>query len=227
MPHELEIAVNLGAAWLAGILIGLERSFNGRAAGFRTHALVALASAATAIVSLEPFFFPGMAGVERLDASRLSQGVMTGIGFLGAGVIFKEGLTVQGLTTAASVWACAAAGFLFGLGMHASGAMVTGAMFVTLTVFRLLEDRVPWRVYSFAVFRFEADAAPDEAQLQRVIGSSHVLLRDVSYRLIDGGRLFEYSAGLETSHGRALSDLSARLRKLPGLVEFELERLGR
>jgi putative Mg2+ transporter-C (MgtC) family protein len=227
MPHELEIAVNLGAAWLAGTVIGLERSFNGRAAGFRTHALVALAAAATAVVSLEPMLFPGMAGVERLDASRLSQGVMTGIGFLGAGVIFKEGLTVQGLTTAASVWACAAAGFLFGLGMHAPAVMVVVAIMVTLILFRLLEDRIPWRVFSFAVFRFPAEAAPSEAELAAFIRDSRVSLRDVSYRLIDGGKLFEYSANLEAAHGAALYGLAGRLRKLPGLVEFELERVGR
>ncbi len=74
----------------------MERSHHGRAAGFRTHALVALASAAAVMVSLAPSFtanvFPG--GAPRLDPTRLAQGVMTGVGFLGAGVIFKEGVNV-------------------------------------------------------------------------------------------------------------------------------------
>src|ERR1700722_18622829 len=103
-----QIASELGAAWIAGGLIGAERSYHGRAAGFRTHALVALAAAATMLVTHEP---------------QMAQGVMTGIGFLGAGVIFKEGVNVQGLTTAASVWAIAAGGLLFGVGDYGAGAM--------------------------------------------------------------------------------------------------------
>lgn len=226
MSHELEIAANLGAAWLAGTAIGLERSFTGRAAGFRTHALVALAAAAAALVSLEPSFFPGMGGL-RLDPTRMGQGVVTGIGFLGAGVIFKEGLTVQGLTTAASVWACAAVGFLFGLGMHVPGAMVTAAILTTLILFRVVENRAPWRVYAYAVFRFAADQAPSQPELMAQLGEKRVSLRDVSYRLLEGGRIFEYSANVETTHDPALAEMAERIRKLPGLVEFELERVGR
>ena len=105
MPHPLEIALNIGAAWLAGVLIGLERSYSGRPAGFRTHGLVSLAAAATAILSLEPMFFPGLTSgaADRLDPSRLSQGVMTGIGFLGGGAILKLApeREIHGLTTAA------------------------------------------------------------------------------------------------------------------------------
>ena len=227
MPHLLEIALNIGAAWLAGMLIGLERSYNGRPAGFRTHALVSLAAAAVAILSLEPMFFAGLSSSgDRLDPSRLSQGVMTGIGFLGAGVIFKEGLSVQGLTTAASIWACAAVGFLFGVGMYAPAALVTGAILITLAVFRLIDDRAPWRVLSYAVLRFPANSAPREADLVELLGEHAVTLRDMSYRLLEGGKVFEYSVNLEGARHGALSQLAERLRAMPGLIEFELSRVS-
>jgi putative Mg2+ transporter-C (MgtC) family protein len=228
MQHLLEVAINVATAWAAGSVIGLERSINGRAAGFRTHALVALAAAAAAVVSMMPSFLPGVAGGGlRLDPTRLAQGVMTGIGFLGAGVIFKEGLSVQGLTTAASVWACAATGFLFGLGMYAPGALVTAAVMVTLIAFRVVEEKAPWPIYSFAVFRFSADTCPSEPELHAMIGGMRVRMREMSYRLIDEGKTFEYAAELQAMHGEALAELAQRLRGLPGLREFELLRVSK
>ena len=226
MPHLLEIACNIGAAWVAGVLIGLERSYSGRPAGFRTHALVSLGAAAAAILSLEPLLFAGLSSGGRLDPSRLSQGVMTGIGFLGAGVIFKEGLSVQGLTTAASIWACAAVGFLFGVGMYTPAALVTGAVLITLSLFRWIDARAPWRVYSYAALRFTAETAPREADLIELLGEHGLGLRGMSYRLLEGGQVFEYGVNLEGAGQDALSRLAERLRRMPGLIEFELSRVS-
>ncbi len=107
LPH---LMMNLLFAWGAGAAVGFERSFNGRAAGFRTHSLVALAAASAMLISYLPGISSGYPSTARLDPTRLAQGVMTGLGFLGAGVIFKEGVSVQGLTTAAALWATAALG---------------------------------------------------------------------------------------------------------------------
>jgi putative Mg2+ transporter-C (MgtC) family protein len=96
-----EILARILAALAAGALIGYERSFHGRPAGFRTHALVCTASALLMLVTVyEAHWVPAAAKVQ-LDPTRMAQGIMTGIGFLGAGVIVKEGLSVRGLTTAA------------------------------------------------------------------------------------------------------------------------------
>src|SRR6185436_15530860 len=102
-----EITFRLVAALVAGGLIGLERSHRGRPAGFRTHALVCVASSLLMLVTVyESHWFPGAGGARvTIDPTRLAQGIMTGIGFLGAGAIIKEGFTVRGLTTAASIWA--------------------------------------------------------------------------------------------------------------------------
>jgi putative Mg2+ transporter-C (MgtC) family protein len=110
--EHLAILIHLGTALLAGTLIGLERTFHGRPAGFRTHALVCLASSLLMLLTLYQEQWGGKLSHEtvRLDPTRMAQGIMTGIGFLGAGVIFKEGLSVRGFTTAASIWITAAIG---------------------------------------------------------------------------------------------------------------------
>jgi MgtC family protein len=103
---DLVIIGRVLGALVIGAAIGFERTFHGRPAGFRTHALVCVASALLMIVTV--YQGQWMTFVEhdaiRTDPTRMAQGIMTGIGFLGAGVIFKEGLTVRGLTTAASIW---------------------------------------------------------------------------------------------------------------------------
>src|SRR5262245_65584373 len=105
-------------ALVIGALIGLERSFHGRPAGFRTHALVCVASALLMLVTVyqNEWMTQLARDAIRTDPTRMAQGIMTGIGFLGAGVIFKEGLTVRGLTTAASIWVTASIGVLVGVG---------------------------------------------------------------------------------------------------------------
>src|ERR671924_270666 len=121
MPQEyFEMVIRLFAALAAGGLIGLERSHRGRPAGFRTHALVCLASSLLMLVTVyETHWIPrGAAATLVLDPTRMAQGIMTGIGFLGAGAIIKEGLSVRGLTTAASIWITAAIGILAGIGFY-------------------------------------------------------------------------------------------------------------
>src|SRR4029078_3095967 len=107
-----EIALRLLAALALGGAVGLERSYHGRPAGFRTHALVGLASGALMLVSVYESEWFHATGVWRaaIDPTRMAQGIMTGIGFLGAGVIMREGPTVRGLTTAALIWLTARSG---------------------------------------------------------------------------------------------------------------------
>ena len=101
----LEMVARLLAALAAGAMIGYERSYHGRPAGFRTHALVCTASCLLMFVTVyEAHWVRGASDSVRLDPTRMAQGIMTGIGFLGAGVIIKEGLSVRGLTTSASIW---------------------------------------------------------------------------------------------------------------------------
>ena len=229
MAIHWQIAANFGAAWLAGGMIGLERSYHGRAAGFRTLSLVSLASAAVMMIALAPKLVPGMfpVDVDGLDPTRMAQGVMTGVGFLGAGVIFKEGVNVQGLTTAATVWATAALGLLFGLGEFLPGVLGTLAVLVTLIVMRWLEAWLPSQVYASSVFRFRADAAPTEAVLRALLASQGVSLSELSYARSHDGAIFEFQGNLRAAKSQALHDLAVHLRALDGLAEFQLQRISK
>jgi len=229
-PVTSQIAFNLSAAWLAGSLIGLERSYHGRAAGFRTHALVGLASAAVMVIVVRSGPIHGLfAGRNpQLDPTpQLVQGVMTGVGFLGAGVIFKEGVSVQGLTTAACIWCTAAIGLLFGLDLTLAGMMATGAVLTTLVVFRWIEAVMPGHTYAQAVFSFEAAQAPTEAGLRVLLDDHEVSFEDVSYRRTGGGDVLEFSGMLMTQRRAAFPVLAERLRDIPGLREFEMSRVSK
>jgi putative Mg2+ transporter-C (MgtC) family protein len=206
----------IAAAWIAGGLIGAERTFHGRA-GFRTHSLVAIASAAAVMVGLG----------DAAAASRLAQGVMTGVGFVGAGVIFKEGVSVQGLTTAASVLATAATGLLFGVGDYLAGSLVTGAVLATLVVLRWVEAGFPTRVYAWSTFRFRCADAPDLKGLEALLAPHGVTLREVSYHRTQGGALLEFKGVISARTDRAFDELAASLRGLEGLLEFDLSRISK
>src|SRR5207342_1782877 len=138
---DLVIIGRVLGALVIGASIGFERTFHGRPAGFRTHALVCIASALLMIVTV--YQGQWMTFVEhdaiRTDPTRMAQGIMTGIGFLGAGVIFKEGLTVRGLTTAASIWVTSAIGILVGIGFWVPAVLGTIAALAVLSGFRVIE----------------------------------------------------------------------------------------
>ena len=126
------IAVRLLASVLIGGLIGFERTFHGRPAGFRTHKLVCLASTLLMLVTVYQDLWMTHVPLDaiRTDPTRMAQGIMTGIGFLGAGAILraKNGMEVRGLMTAATVWIAAALGVTAGLGawfMTAAGTLMT------------------------------------------------------------------------------------------------------
>ena len=121
------ISVRLVLAMVAGSLIGLERTYHGRPAGFRTHILVCTASSLLMLLTVfSTSLTPGIPiETMRIDPTRMAQGLMTGIGFLGAGVILREGLTIRGLTTAASIWITSAIGIMIGMGMFfAAGTLI-------------------------------------------------------------------------------------------------------
>ena len=133
-----EIAVRLGAALLLGSALGLNRELHGKPAGLRTHALVSLGAAAAAIVSLG---FPGEGkSIDPNAVSRVLQGILTGIGFLGAGVILHDpNGHISGLTTAATIWICAVLGVVCGLGYWSVLGIAVGLTVVVLAFGQFVE----------------------------------------------------------------------------------------
>lgn len=225
----LAIIINLGAAWLAGSLIGLERSYHGRPAGFRTHALVCVASALLMLVSThqEVWLGPGLAeSVIQTDPTRMAQGIMTGIGFLGAGVIFKEGLTVHGLTTAASIWITSALGILFGIGFLYPAVLVTVGALVTLSLFRRVEELLPSESFADHVLCYPIDSVDDEQQVREMIANHGCTIKSMSYSLAERGTIYRYHMVLQTHDKRNLAKLAAHLRESDTVLEFRLAPAG-
>jgi putative Mg2+ transporter-C (MgtC) family protein len=140
--YELDLLIKLFFAAVAGGLVGLERERHGRPAGLRTNILVSVGACAMMIISEAFYLKYGMLDTEsavRFDPSRVAAQIVTGIGFLGAGVILKEGISVRGLTTAASLWVVASLGMAFGMGHFTLGAITTALVLASLVFLKKLD----------------------------------------------------------------------------------------
>lgn len=134
---------------VAGGIIGLEREYRGAPAGFRTHILVSLASGLLMLAAVHQMRWLSDTPLEiiRIDPVRMAHGILTGMGFLGAGVIFRDGFNVRGLTTAASLWITSALGTLFGIGFYGLAIGGTVATVIVLAAVTLTEAVLPQRTY--------------------------------------------------------------------------------
>lgn len=134
----LDFTTRLSLALILGLAIGLERQWRQKSAGLRTNTLVSLGSAAFTLISFAITSSVDADGVYRGDATRIIGQIVTGIGFLGAGVIMKDGLSIQGLNTAATIWCSAAVGALAGVGLFAEASIVAVAVMLTHLLLRPL-----------------------------------------------------------------------------------------
>ena len=225
---DLVIIGRVAGALVIGAMIGFERTFHGRPAGFRTHSLVCIASAILMIVTV--YQNQWMTFVEhdaiRTDPTRMAQGIMTGIGFLGAGVIFKEGLTVRGLTTAASIWVTAAIGILVGIGFWFAAVVGTVATLTVLALFRFIEARLPSEFYAHHTLRFSRGKAMGEEVMRKMIADHGFSIANLSSRLTESGEQFEYRMTIKSRDRNAAEKLSKHLLGRPEVVEFRIAPTG-
>ena len=220
----LVILEHLLVALGAGGLIGFERSYHGRPAGFRTHALVCVASSALMLVTMyQSHWYPeAFAGRVALDPTRMAQGIMTGIGFLGAGVIFKEGLTVRGLTTAASIWVTAAIGILAGIGFYFPVVVTTLLTLLTLSLFRWIETMMPGQHYAHLEVRFSRNGAMSEDDFRRFIAEQGFSIANLSYRYSADASYLEYRMVVRTDRDEDVKRLAEALMKVDAVLEFRM-----
>ena len=169
--------LRVGAAAALGGAIGLERELDEKAAGLRTHMLVSVGVALFTLVGAYGFAdFPAGS----IDPSRIAAQIVTGVGFLGAGVIFRQGFTIRGLTTAASLWLVAAIGMAAGAGFWKGALIATAAAVVSLRPLEWLKDRaIPQRAASRLVVNLAEGATSGEVldTLER-LGDLLALRRD-------------------------------------------------
>ncbi|MET0917438.1 MAG: MgtC/SapB family protein [Burkholderiales bacterium] len=222
-----EMAVRIIAALMAGALIGYERSYRGRPAGFRTHALVCMASSMLMLITVyEAHWVRAIDESVRLDPTRMAQGIMTGIGFLGAGVIMQEGFSVRGLTTAASIWITAAIGILAGIGFYFPLALSVVLTLGVLSLFRWIEARMPTQAYYLFEVRCSRDGDVSESQIRGVVERGGFSIANFSYRLDAEGRIRRYSMTIASTDRAAAGRLAVTLENAEYIQEFRIAPTG-
>jgi putative Mg2+ transporter-C (MgtC) family protein len=188
--------MRMGLALLLGALMGLERQWHQRMAGTRTNALVATAAAAFTMI--------GLIASDPAGPSRIVGQIITGIGFLGAGVIFKEGGNVHGLNTAATVWCCAAVGSLCGIGQLQYGLAVAMAVLLTNIALRPLAYKlIPEMKGETTNYHLELICATkDETQIRALllnaIEQNHIGLNSLESEDLDTGDRVRVTASIRT-----------------------------
>jgi putative Mg2+ transporter-C (MgtC) family protein len=216
---EVDITIKLLLAALAGGLVGLEREKHGRPAGLRTNLLVAVGSCVMMIVSEAFYIKYGVFDAEstlRLDPSRVAAQIVTGIGFLGAGVILKEGATVRGLTTAASLWAVAGVGMAFGMGFFSLGAIATVLMLISLTFLKKLDPLV--KKDRFLTLTVTADNREGLlGELEGIFAGRDLEVSDISSHVdLVNDELF-YQMVLTQQEERVGHELTEAIKRLEGI----------
>ncbi len=218
---------NLLGALILGLLLGYERSYHGRAAGMRTYGLVCLASAAlTVIVGYPELWYGGHSQmVAYPDVTRVIQGIVTGIGFLCAGVIIKEGFTISGLTTAASIWTASAIGVLVGIGFYFAAISMSVMSAVVMMWISKLEAWLPSRHAIAVVLNFRQGFEPSEDGV-------FLTMREHGYRVAGGTLVISLNEGkqewrfaaiaLRKNAGYSIHNISRDLMKISGVDKFHL-----
>ncbi len=230
MEHELQTTLlRLLAAALAGGLIGLERTYHGRPAGFRTHTLVCMASSLLMLITVFQWELLSEAPLEtiRVDPTRMAQGIMTGIGFLGAGVILKERLTIRGLTTAASIWLTASIGIVIGMGLYSAAVLATLLALAILVVFRKIENQLRTMRYARLVLRFHRHDHMTEQQIKDLIEAQAIQCGSrFTYQLENEGKILQYQLTIHTSDSTNFRRLAEQLTETDQVVEFAITPTG-
>ena len=225
MENEyVTVVVRLGMALLVGGIIGIERTYHGRPAGFRTHTLVCTASSLLMVLMVFQWQLIPSAPMEtiRVDPTRMAQGIMTGIGFLGAGVIMKERFTVRGLTTAASIWITASIGIIIGMGFYFAASVATVFTLGTLSLFRWVESIMPMFSYGRLMIRCAFDQRISEEALEHLIKDPDLRGSTLSYHVNNERNTIQYQMAIRTKDTENFTRLAASLSQIQGVNEYSI-----
>jgi putative Mg2+ transporter-C (MgtC) family protein len=219
-----DIGLPMLSSLVTGILIGLERELHAKPAGLRTHALVCFASTILMLAAARQaeWFIDLQPDTQIVaDPTRMAHGILTGIGFLCAGVIFREGASVHGLTTAASLWSTAAIGTLYGVGMYWLAVSSALATLFVLGLLRVVQHLMPRRI-EVQVRVVTAGAAFDAAMLRRVLRDLDLKSTGMSRAAIRPGRL-ELVARVKVADESEIDALASALSQAQDVRSFQID----
>jgi putative Mg2+ transporter-C (MgtC) family protein len=233
-PQASSYLVPLALSVLLAGAIGLERELHGRPAGLRTHVLVCLC--ATMLVHASLHLPEGLRaivgeGVENgrlvIDPNRLSAGIVTGIGFLGAATVIRAGDLVRGVTTAACIWFVAGLGVVIGNGSYSIAIVSTAVALVTLVLLDQMSNFLAGVVYRRMVVRGHAgNIAAVTERVRAALTSESVRVQDVSGTLEVGAGEFELEFHLRLRHKMVCAEVLESVGSLDGVRSVEWSTLG-
>lgn len=225
---NIVIFLNIFGALILGLLVGYERSYRGRAAGMRTYGLVCMASCALTVVSGYPeYWYGGHAPnlIHSVDPGRVIQGVCTGVGFLGAGVIMRDGLNISGLTTAASIWVVSAIGVLIGVGFYGAAICLALISAIFMMWGSKLENFLPSRHAIAVTLHFKSNAAPSEGALKQALYEQGYEIAKGSFAVSEREGEPEWrfvAVSMGNNKGATLISLSHMISKYEQIQSFTL-----
>jgi len=219
------LVMPLAAAMVAGGLIGVERTYHGHPAGFRTHILVCMTSCVLMLAAMHQASWAFVSLPDQrlvVDPTRMSHGILTGIGFLCAGVIFREGFSVHGLTTAASLWTTSAVGMMFGVGMWDLAAIAGGATLLVLAILRFADAKLPHVGVVDVTLRWARAEVPDEAVLRSLLADSGIRPVRIGHVVSSDGLIHEHHIKARGPMPLKVDALSQRLTDQAGLAGYSI-----
>lgn len=224
---NIVIFFNLFVALALGLLVGYERSYHGRAAGMRTYALVCLASAALTVVAGYPeLWFGGRGhGSSHPDVTRVIQGIVTGVGFLCSGVIIKEGFSISGLTTAASIWLVSAIGVLVGIGFLEAAILLSILSTVIMMWIAKLETWLPLHHAISIALTYKHGFEPNEQNVHQAMLDCGYEIAKGSFAInnINGKLLWSFVAiSQQKNADLSIPTISQKLAQFNGVESFNV-----
>ncbi len=220
---EKEIILRLVLACTFGGAIGLERERNARPAGFRTNILVSVGSTLAMIVSIKLAL--EFQGITSVDPGRIAAQVISGIGFLGAGTIIREGFSVKGLTTSAGLWAVAGIGLALGAGFYLSAAVATFLVILTLTLLNKVETNMSTFHKKYLIRVKAFDQPGSLGKIGSVLGEHDILIRDISVEHCYNEPNVYVNFRVKKPKRIELNEIFILLSEISGIIEVEIKEL--
>jgi len=214
---EWEMAIRLLMSCILGGLIGYEREAHRKTAGLRTHILVSIGSCLIMILSIK--IYESVQGFTNADPSRLAAQVVSGIGFLGAGSIIKDGPTIKGLTTAASLWVVSGVGLAIGSGYYMGALMTTGLVLLTLTILSRLEDKDYKSLVSLYITT--TDTLGQIGEIGSLLGIHGIHIKDIEIK--EKEHLLGIIIRIYMPKGVNINDVTIGLLSIEGITSVKLD----
>ncbi len=228
LKASLIVALNILGALVLGVILGYERTYRGRAAGMRTYGLVCMVSAGMLSICAFPdlWFGAQLAGVHfQTDPTRTIQGILTGIGFLCAGVIMKEGFSITGLTTAASIWAVSSIGILVGVGFYLAAIALVLGVIMCMTLVSNVETYLPVRAAIAVRLKFKKNVEPDMKLIRQAVDKHGFIFTQSSVSISVHQESMEWNFIVLTPNrqiGDTLPELAGGLKSVVGVEDIYL-----